>query len=138
MAAERKLKVGVRRGGGRPPVYKWNCLYLAAARDETLSALDEAQYHHLVEQFQELARHDDPSRSDVLSIDKIEDFYELRDKGGPLGRMNVRVFYLIDKKPRAVVVLGFIKKEADGKTPLGDIMRMRRRKRRYEAGDYGV
>lgn len=138
MADERKLKVGVRRGGGRPPKYLWNCLYLAIAREETAANLDEAQYHHLVEQFQELARHDDPSRSEVLSVDRIEDFFELRDKGGPLGRINVRVFYLIDKGKRAVVVLGFIKKQAEGKTPLGDIVRMRRRKRRYETGEFGA
>ncbi len=136
MAAERKLKVGVRKGGGPPPGFKWSCLYLAIARNETLEALDESQYHHLVEQFQELARHDDPTRSDVLSVEKIEDFHELRDKGGPLGKMNVRVFFLIDKGRRAIVVLGFIKKEADGKTPHGDIVRIRRRKRRYEAGDF--
>ena len=30
-----------------------------------------------------------------MSTDAIEDFYEMRDKGGILGPLNVRVFYYV-------------------------------------------
>jgi len=65
--------------------------------------LDEAEYAHLAEQFQELARQDDPTRSLVVSVDAIEEFHELRDKGGVLAGKNVRVFYYVDKRSRSIV-----------------------------------
>ncbi len=99
--------------------------------------LDEAQYQHLAIQFRELAGEADPTHSKLVSIDKIEDFYELRDKGGILGHINVRVFFGIDDASRAIVVLGAIKKEKQGATPVGDKVRMRRRWRKYKKGEYG-
>ena len=60
-----------------------------------------------------------------------------------LGKINVRVFFAIDKRKlhgvdhRAIVVLGTIKKESEGKTPEGDKIRIGRRLRKYLAGDYG-
>ncbi len=73
--------------------------------------LKTAQYQHLALQMQELAMHDDPTHSDVLSVQNMspEEFCELRDKGGILGGLNVRVFYGVDKDSRAIVVLGSIR-----------------------------
>jgi hypothetical protein len=69
-------------------------------------------------------------------IDQIEDFHQLRDKGGILGKLNVRVFFYLDHRRRALVVLGAIKKQNDGPTPKGDPMRMSRRLRRYLRGEF--
>jgi hypothetical protein len=88
-------------------------------------------------QLRDLAKHRDPTHSESLSLDKIEDFFELREKGGVLGRLNVRVFFGVDKDNRAIVILGVLKKENNGATPVGDKITMRRRWRKYQAGDYG-
>src|SRR5262245_30271387 len=87
------LKIGVHQGDGPPPGYAWNVLIIDFAFDEAMKFLDEAQYAHLAEQFRELAGQADPTRSLTVSVDAIEDFHELRDKGGVLGKINVRVFY---------------------------------------------
>ena len=135
---KKQIKVGVSQGGGAPPGYEWSVWILACAFNEARDLYTEAQYEHLALQVQELARHADPTHSDILSIDKIESFYELRDKGGVLGNINARVFYGVDKTERGLVVLGTIKKQNNGPTPLGDKVRMRRRWRKYQNGDYGV
>jgi hypothetical protein len=87
-------------------------------------------------QVKELAKESDPTHSKTASVDALEDFWELRDKGGILGNINVRVFFFLDKKNQALVVLGAIKKQNDGPTPLGDRRRMARRKRKYVKGEY--
>jgi len=133
------VKIGVRQGSGPPPGYQWTVRILAPVHDEAFKFLSKAQYEHLALQVRELARHEDPTHSDVLSIDKIEDFYELRDKGGVLGKLNVRIFFGVDKEnhEHSIVILGAIKKENDGPTSDGDKIRIRRRWRRYLNGDYG-
>ncbi|HEY1785292.1 MAG TPA: hypothetical protein VGG30_07065 [Pirellulales bacterium] len=49
----------------------------------------------------------------------------------------MRIFYGVDKQRRQIVVLGLIKKKNNGPTLLGDKVRMRRRWRRYQTGDFG-
>lgn len=138
MADEKKLKVAVREGGGPPPGYQWTVVILDVAYREARRTLtNEAQYEHMALQVKELAREDEPARSRVVSIDKVEDFYELRDKGGVLGGINVRLFFGLDDSERSIVVLGLIKKQNDGPTPLGDKVRMRRRWRKYKKGELG-
>lgn len=135
--AKRQLRVGVRVGGGPPPGYEWNVWFLNLAYRETSGVFSDAQYRHLALQVQELARHEKPSHPPTLDVDKIEDFYELRDKGGVLGPLNARVFWGLDKEARAIVVIGAIAKQNNGPTPQGDKVRMRRRWRKYKKGEYG-
>lgn len=134
---KKQLKVGVNQGGGSPPGYEWTVLVLEVAYAEIRRAFSESQYEHLVLQVKELARDKDPSHSQVLSIDKVEDFFELRDRGGVLGAVNARIFFGLDHTSRSVVILGGIKKQNNGPTPLGDKIRMRRRWRMYRDGAYG-
>jgi hypothetical protein len=131
----KKVKVGVQRGGGPHPGYRWSVLILDDAFKEAMDFLSDDQYQHLAMQFKELATERDPTHSPTASIDAIEDFHELRDKGGILGNLNVRVFFYLDKAERAIVVLGAIKKQNDGPTRIGDKVRMRRRLRRYRSGE---
>ena len=102
---------------------------LNVADDEAEDFLRREQYEHLKLQILELARRRDPTHREVVSVKKMasEDFHELRDKGGVLGGMNVRIFFGVDKGSRAIVVLGCIKKQNDGPTPDGALLRMRRR-----------
>lgn len=133
---KKQLKVGVNQGDGEPP-FRWNIIVLDLAMKEASDFLDEAQYAHVAEQVQELAREVDPTHPTTQRVASVEDFFELKEKGGPLGRINVRVFFILDKPRVAIVVLGAIFKQNEGKTPEGDKVRMGRRKRKYLAGDYG-
>ena len=100
--------------------------------------LDESQYHHVVDQIKELARHTDPTHSSVLDIDAIEDFFELRDKGGRLGKINVRIYYFVNKDTNTIVVLGGMKKETENQTREFDKIRIRRRKRQYLNNEFNT
>ncbi len=129
---ERKsVKVGVKEGDGDPPGYRWNVVILDQAFEEAMAFLDEGQYTHLANQVRELARQNDPTHSDAIDVKPVEGFYEISDKGGVLQKINVRVFYFIRKESRSIVVLGTIKKENNGKTPTGDRIQIRRRRRLY-------
>ena len=125
------IKVGVKVGGGPDPGYEWNVDILDNAHDEAREFLDEDQYYHMALQVKDLALQEDPTHSVTVDIRPIEDFYEIRDKGGILRRMNVRVFYVVHKPSRTICVLGAIKKENDGPTPIVDKVNMRRRMRYY-------
>jgi hypothetical protein len=132
------VKIGVHQGDGDPE-FLWTVLVLDLAYQDAMSFLDDAQYHHVAEQVQELARERDPTHPVTQVVDAVEDFFELKDKGGPLGNICVRVFFFLDKTNgrHAIVVLGAIFKQNNGKTPRGDRKRMSRRRRKYLAGDYG-
>jgi hypothetical protein len=132
----KQVKVGVTQGGGPPPGYRWGVDILDEGFHEVMKFVNVCQYWHLALQFKELAREIDPSHPQTASVDAVEDFYELRDKGGVLRGMNVRIFFLLDKQKSSIVVLGGIKKQNDGPTPLGAKIRMRRRARKYRNGDY--
>ena len=129
--APRPNKVGVRLGGGPPPGYRWPVEIFPQARAEAREFLTEEQYAHLSSQVRELARQDDPTHSVTLDIRPVNDMYELRDKGGILGKLNVRVFYFVSQPNRTIVILGSFHKQNDGPTPQGDLWRMQKRMKRY-------
>ena len=133
------IRVGIWEGAGPPPGYRWSVWILSLAFDEAMSFLTPVQYEHLAMQFRELASQDDPTHSVSVSVRSMtpETYYELRDKGGVLGNINVRVFFGVDKDSRAIVVLGSINKKNDGPTPTGDVIRIRRRWRKYQNREYG-
>lgn len=134
--AKQPLKIGVRAGAGDPP-FLWTVAVLQVAFDEALSFLGVDQYRRLARQFQELASQGDPTHSDTISLDKIEDFYELRDWGGILSPHNVRVFFGIDNALKRIVTLGVFNKRNDGSTPKGTVVTMRARWRKYRNGEFG-
>lgn len=133
---KRRIVTGVRQGTGPPPGYEWGVALLTVVNKEA-AFLGKEQRKHLASQVKELARQRDPTHSDTISLDSIEDFHELRDWGGILRDLNVRLFFGVDHARRLIVVLGTIKKKNDGPTLLGDKMRMRRRWRKYLNGELG-
>jgi len=134
---KKQIKIGVRQGHGTPPGYKWTVAIIDVAFGEVMKFLTDGQYEHLAMQVKELAREDDPTHSRTASVAQIENYYELRDKGGILGKKNVRVYFGMDKLKQSLVILGGLKKENDGQTPDGTRILMRRRWRKYLNGDYG-
>ena len=102
---------------GRTGTTAWRLAYLEAARRDAKAFLDDDRYAHVVQQFDVLAREPDPSHSEALDVRPIEDFFELRDRGGILGKINVRVFFWLKKAPKTIVVLGGYKKVDEDQTP---------------------
>ena len=133
---KKPMRLATEAGSGQPP-FEWDVFVLACVYGEAAKTLTGAQYQHVVQQVRELARENDPTHPATVSVDAVEDFHELRDKGGVLRNTNVRVFWGVDKVERAIVVLGLIKKQNNGPTPTGDKIRMRRRWRKYKNGDFG-
>lgn len=130
------MKVGVREGSG-DPAYRWSVWIVDVALDEAKALLTRDQYDAVALQVKTLARQDDPTHSQTVDVRAIEDYHEIRTKGGVLRKLNVRVFYAIDKEHRGIIVLGVINKKNDGQTPQAVKLRIRRRLRMYSAGDLG-
>jgi hypothetical protein len=128
---KKPIKVGIKAGSGPPPGYLWNIDILDCGFEEAMEFLDADQYAHLAEQFRELAGQDDPTHSETIDVRPIEDFYEVRDKGGVLEKINARVFFFVRKPTRKIIVLGAINKKNDGATPVGDRRRMKRRMKKH-------
>ena len=130
------VKVGVREGKGPPPGYEWNIDIIEPSHSESMSFLNKEQYDHVASQIRELARQVEPTRSQAIDVRSVDDFYELRDKGGILQKINIRVFFCMCRSTRTIAVLGAINKKNDGKTPPHIRILMGYRMRRYFA-DYG-
>lgn len=107
-----------KEGGGGEPPFKWNVERLDQMEKEAQKQLDGAQYEHMKDQVRSLAREDDPTHPQAVDVRALgNELYELRDKGGPLRKLNVRIFFNVLKKAiREIVLLGLIKKENEGKT----------------------
>lgn len=136
---DKKVKVGLKQGGGPEPGYKWTVEFLTIAEEEARKILARKdQYEHVVDQVRDLARQDDPTHPATIDVRQVEDVYELREKGGPLGRINLRVFFFLCKEKKTIVLLGNYKKEKDGATPPAVVRNMQRRKRKYLNGDYSA
>jgi hypothetical protein len=127
----RPAKVVAKHGGGPPPGFLWSVLVLDAAHKEAAKLYNADQYHHLSMQVRELARQERPTERITVDVQPIGGFYEIRDKGGILGKINARVFFFVDAEARSIVVLGTIKKESEDQTPPYVVTLMTRRMREY-------
>ena len=112
-------------------VPKWELGYLEVTVKEGKKLLTEAQYAHVVQLFEELAYESDPTKSKTQDVRNIQEFYELRDKGGVLGNINLRVYFsiLTEKKRNMILVLAVDKKEDEAQAPQHIITRVRHRLR---------
>jgi hypothetical protein len=109
---KRKAKQGTTH---KPP--KWKLGYLEVAEKEARKLLTEEQHAHVVGLFDDLASETDPTKSETQDVRKIEDFYELCDKGGILGNINLRVYFTLIENKRLILALAVYKKEEEGQTP---------------------
>ena len=107
----------------------WGLAYLDGARADALKILNKDQYAHVVQQFDALAREENPRLSRTQDVRPIEAFYELRDKGGVLGKINLRVYFAVMDDPRLILVLGCYKKEDEGQVATHIKVKMRNRLR---------
>jgi hypothetical protein len=130
------VKVGVKVGGGPPPGFIWNVSFFGIALDEADQILTSDQKEHAKDLVRELAREEHPTHPRSVSVDQVEDFYEIRDKGGILGKINLRIFFSIEVDYKTILILAVVKKEADGQTPTWMKVRVRNRLRRFRKGDF--
>ncbi len=107
------------------PVKYWPCV---VAETKFLTA---QQYWHVAGQIDEIACEVEPCRCPTADIAKIKDFWELKDKGGPLGKINLRVFFFVNTDRHEIVVLGVHKKEDEDQLRNSVIIRIARRLRLY-------
>ena len=69
-----------------------------------------------------------------LSIEPIGSFWELREKGGVLGRINLRLYFGIFPEDGELVIAKTYKKEDDGKTPQHIVDQVEHRLEGYKMG----
>lgn len=131
------LKVGLKAGAGPLPGYLWHVGYLSVARDEAAAFLNDEQYAHAVDLVRALASEADPSHPLTVTVEAVDNFFELKDKGGVLGKINLRIYFTFDSEQKTIVILAAIKKEAEGQTPTWVKTRVRHRLRKFHSGEFG-
>jgi len=124
---ENELSILGRIGQGPPPGYQWNVLSEDHVLGELRKLTNEHERSHLKDVMEQLASESDPRRSQLCDVKRFKEYFELRDKGGPLGNKNVRVFFMVVDSKRAIIILGVILKQNNGKTPPGAMVGIERR-----------
>lgn len=84
---------------------------------EAKEILNNGQYFHVVEVVKRLVHFGDEVELWDLRIEAIDDFYELKLKGGMVGKVNLRVYFADLSSQNEIVVLKTYKKEVEDKTP---------------------
>ena len=107
----------------------WRLRYLDAAVKEGRKILDDIQYAYAVEAFDEIAFARNPKSPETHDVRPIFEFFELRDKGGHLGNINLRCYFSVQEEERQIVVLSVYKKEDEGQAPNRIVRRARNRLR---------
>ncbi len=131
MHESKPYKTGVQAGGGPEPGYLWTVLIDEHCHEEAIAFLNDEQYQHVALQVKELAKELNPRISQTIDIDQVDDFYEIRDKGGSLGKNNVRVYFHVDDARKRIVLLSTWNKKKEGATPDHIKLRVQRRMRLY-------
>jgi hypothetical protein len=110
-------------------VPKWELGYLEAAEKDARGFLTDEQYAHVVQLFDDLAYESEPAKSQTQDVHRVHEFYELRDKGGVLGKINVRVYFAVIDERKLILALATYKKEDEGQMPQHIVIRVRNRLR---------
>ena len=110
---------------GNPPL--WHVLYHNSAHKEARKVLDDAQYLHVKHQIKELACSKEPVKCLTCDVRSIDSYFELRDKGAVLGKINLRVYFCTMEDN--IFILGVYKKENEGSLRVSLVRKYRRRMR---------
>ena len=109
------------------PQWKWTPAYVEASEKEARKFLNDVQYDHAVQLVLSLCEEDDPAHPALVDVVPVGGFYEIRDKGGVLGKINLRIYFCIIRNPKTIVVLGPWNKKKDGQIPAWIMNRMKGR-----------
>lgn len=110
-------------------VQLWSLKYVDIAAKDAAKFLNEVQYAHAVDLCRQLALESNPRKSDLLDVDAIEDFFELKDKGGILGKINLRIYYFACDEEKSIIALGCWNKDTNKQVPQYVKARMKSRLR---------
>jgi hypothetical protein len=69
-----------------------------------------------------------------LAIESIQSFYELKEKGGILGRINLRVYFGTIPEEHKLVIAKTYKKDEEGPPPRYVVISVEDRLEEYKAG----
>lgn len=108
---------------------------LPVAMKEARKFLSPGQYLHITDLVKQLA--DFGAAGGVPGVEPFGDFWELKAKGGILGKINTRIYFADLKEQREVVVLHAYKKEKEGATSPHVRIKLRGRLRSYHGGHFG-
>ena len=109
---------------------------IGIAAKEGWEELTPGQYLHLKDLVKQLVGVGRKEYESHLNIGPFGDFWELKEKGGTLGRKNMRVYFRFDSNVNDVVVLHTYKKEDDGQAPPHIKTRLKNRWNCYLRGDF--
>ena len=113
---------------------KWVVVILNVAKKEGHKILSKFQYDHIVEILKRLVDFGNQEELGDLDIEPIDSFYELKEKGGILGRINLRLYFGTRKEKQELVVAKAYKKEDDSQTPRHVILLVEDRLEEYAQG----
>ena len=105
-------------------------------RREARKFLSIGQYVHVTDFVKQLVGFGSRRYDRTMRIEALGDFWELKEKGGVLGRINVRIYFAFVEANNQVILLSAYKKEDDGAAPPHIILRLRNRLRAYHRGDF--
>lgn len=108
---------------------KWRVGYHFLANTDG-GFLSNEQHDQLVRLFLEMAEYADPLSARIARVERISDYYELKEKGGIFKKLNVRVYFTIEEDSRTIVVMSVYKKEEEGKVHRHMLLRNKERLRR--------
>ena len=135
----KRQKTAPDQTGDEPPkvsVRFQEVVVIGIAAKEGHDELTPGQYLHVKDEVKQLVGFGRRDFDSLLRIEKLGEFWELKEKGGTLGKKNIRVYFKFNKADNEVVVLHTYKKEDDGPAPPHVILKLRNRWRLYQRGDF--
>lgn len=132
MAKTRKQETSQGLAGGQG---RYKVVVLACAKREGRKILNAGQYEHVSDIVKRLVDFDDAQEMSDMRIGPIGDFFELKEKGGLLGNINLRLFFGRLNREREIVVVKAYKKEEESQTPRHVVLNVESRLRAYCRGD---
>jgi len=112
---------------------KWqDVVVLAVVKKEGRAELTPGQYLHVTDLIKQLVGFGQRKFETLLRIEQFHDFWELKDKGGVLGKKNIRVYFAIDDDANEVIILHFANKKNEGSPPRHLKVKLKNRLRLYK------
>jgi hypothetical protein len=132
---------GPHKGGGKtartekgPSPRKWELVVLPVVKKEGHKILSDVQYDHVVEVLKRLVDFGNKEEIGDLDIKPIQSFFEPKEKGGLLGRINLRVYFGTFPEENKLVIAKAYKKDEEGPPPRHIVLLVQDRLEQYKAG----
>jgi len=120
---------------GKPENAKWVVVVLGAAKREGHKILNDVRYDHVMSIVKRLVDFGNLDEVGDLDIEPIGSFYELKEKGGILGKINLRIYFGTFPDVRELVVAKTYKKEEENALSRHVIVLVENRLEAYRNGE---